>query len=380
MNISFIFGTRPEAIKLAPVILAAQQADGINPHVCVTGQHQSMLTQVLDAFSIEAHANLQLMQDNQSLAGFSSRALKAIDVYLREVQPNMVLVQGDTSTVLCAALAAFYLQIPVGHVEAGLRTGDPYSPFPEEMNRVLVSRMADLHFAPTDVARDVLVAEGVAPQKIAVTGNTIVDALKIASEGIDGKTIRVAGLPNEIIDANDSKRIVLITGHRRESFGQEFENICNAILQLAQDFPEVAFVYPVHLNPNLQEPVGRILSDQSNIHLLKPLGYLPFVALMKRAAIILTDSGGIQEEAPSLGKPVLVMRHSTERPEGIAAGTAMLVGTDQDCIVRSVSTLLNDDAQYQKMARAVNPYGDGNASARIIQRLQERALVLVSTF
>jgi UDP-N-acetylglucosamine 2-epimerase (non-hydrolysing) len=365
MKISFIFGTRPEAIKLAPVIIAARATDGLEPHICLTGQHRSMVAQVLEVFSIEPDTDLQLMRADQSLAEFSSRALTAVDSYLSDEQPDMVLVQGDTSTVLCAALAAFYRRIPVGHIEAGLRTGNPYSPFPEEMNRVLTTQIAELHFAPTQSAREHLIAEGVAPRKINVTGNTIVDALQLATKIIQQNPPNVDGLPAEIMDPGSEKRLVLITGHRRESFGAEFENICNAVLSLARKYPDVAFVYPAHLNPNVQEPAHRILGEQGNIHLLKPLGYLSFVALMNRATIVLTDSGGIQEEAPSLGKPVLVMRNSTERPEGIQSGTAKLVGTSRSGIVDAVSSLLDDEREYSNMARAVNHYGDGRASERV---------------
>lgn len=370
MKLSFIFGTRPEAIKLAPLILAAKDACGLHPHICVTGQHRSMLDQVMQVFGIEPDVDLELMQANQSLASFSSNALKAIDNYLKAQQPDCVLVQGDTSTVLCAALAAYYNQIPVGHVEAGLRTGNGYSPFPEEMNRVLASQIATFHFAPTETARQHLLAAGIDTEKVFVTGNTIVDALAMATDLIQERTVKIKGIPDHLMDKGCSSRMVLITGHRRESFGAEFENICEAILKLAKTYEDVAFVYPVHLNPNVIEPAHRILAGQPNIYLIEPQGYLEFVALMDRSFIVLTDSGGIQEEAPSMGKPVLVMRETTERPEGIRAGVAKLVGTSQERIVDAVSLLLNDEQEYERMARAVNPYGDGTACRQIISVLQ----------
>ncbi len=369
MKVSFIFGTRPEAIKLAPLIRAMREDGDLRTHVCVTGQHQSMLAQVLDAFSIDPDVNLNLMTANQSLASFSSRALSAVDRYLASETPDLVIVQGDTSTVMCAALAAFYRQIPVGHVEAGLRTGKRYSPFPEEMNRVLTTQLAELHFAPTEGARDNLIDSGVAPERISVTGNTIVDALMMARERVQASPPTIDGLNVDLIATRESRRVVLITGHRRENFGDEFEEICEAILALSRQFLDVDFVYPVHLNPNVQEPVYRILSRQKNIHLIPPVGYLQFVALMNRSMLILTDSGGIQEEAPSLGKPVLVMRDSTERPEGVEAGVAKLVGANRNSITRAAAELLTDRRAYDAMCHSSNPYGDGQASKRIVDQL-----------
>jgi len=328
-----------------------------------------MLTQVMDAFSIVPDVNLNLMTANQSLAAFSSRALSAVARYLEVETPDLVMVQGDTSTVMCAALAAFYRQIPVGHVEAGLRTGNRNSPFPEEMNRVLTTQLAELHFAPTKGARDHLISSGVDPEKITVTGNTIVDALVMAQEMVRVSPPTIDGLKVDLEATRGSRRVVLITGHRRENFGEEFEEICQAILALSHQFPDVDFVYPVHLNPNVQEPVYRILTGQENIHLIPPVGYLQFVALMTRSTLILTDSGGIQEEAPSLGKPVLVMRDSTERPEGIHAGVAKLVGANRDTITKATAELLNDSCAYNRMRQSSNPYGDGRASRRILDQV-----------
>ncbi|HNO78738.1 MAG TPA: UDP-N-acetylglucosamine 2-epimerase (non-hydrolyzing) [Phycisphaerae bacterium] len=368
MKVSFIFGTRPEAIKLAPLIRIMREDGDLRTHVCVTGQHESMLAQVMNAFAIEPDVNLRLMTANQSLASFSSRALSAIDQYLGSETPDLVIVQGDTSTVMCAALASFYRQIPVGHVEAGLRTGNRYSPFPEEMNRVLTTQLAELHFAPTEGARNHLIAAGVSPTKISVTGNTIVDALLMAQEMVSVNPPSIEGL-NVDLGACNGRRVVLITGHRRENFGDEFEEICEAILSLSRDFSDVDFVYPVHLNPNVQEPVYRILSHRHNIHLIPPVGYLEFVALMSRSTLILTDSGGIQEEAPSLGKPVLVMRDSTERPEGIKAGVAKLVGANRDSITKAAALLLTNQREYRRMSQGSNPYGDGQASRRILEQV-----------
>jgi len=367
MNLSFIFGTRPEAIKLAPVILAAKADPRFKCKVCVTAQHRQMLDQVLKVFKIKPDVDLNLMRPNQTLAGLTARAISAIDAYLAKEKPDIVIVQGDTTTVFCAALCAFYHKIPVGHVEAGLRTGNKYSPFPEEANRVLATHLSALHFAPTQKARQNLLQEGIAPEKIFVTGNTVIDALFLALEKIKKKPPVIAQLPKTIMQS--SQQLVLITGHRRENFGEGFQNICKAIKTLAQKFPEAQFVYPVHLNPNVRKPVYSLLGNQENIHLIEPLDYLPFVALMNRATIILTDSGGIQEEAPSLGKPVLVMRETTERPEALDAGTVKLVGTNTKLICREAEKLLTETTAYRKMSRAHKPYGDGRAANRIINRL-----------
>lgn len=372
-RIAVIFGTRPEAIKMAPVVLALQREKGIDCRVCVTAQHRQMLDQVLEVFAIKPDADLDLMKADQTLADFTARALTGISGYLEQEKPDLVLVQGDTTTVFCATLASFYRRIPVGHVEAGLRTGDLGAPWPEEANRVLTSRLAALHFAPTRWSRDNLRKEGVPARSIKVTGNTVIDALFLALERSAGSGLGVEGLPAEWFGADPAStpRFVLVTGHRRESFGQGFENICQAIADLARAHPDVQFVYPVHLNPNVRAPVNRILGGEgarlANVHLLEPLSYLPFVRLMSRSHLVLTDSGGIQEEAPGLGKPVFVMRETTERPEGVAAGTVKLVGTNRARIVREVGRLLRSDSAYRAMACRKNPYGDGKSAARIVK-------------
>lgn len=365
-KVSVIFGTRPEAIKLAPVVLALRADPRFACDVCVTAQHRQMLDQVLEAFAIEPDADLDLMVPEQTLAGLTARAVEAIDRHLGEAKPDLVLVQGDTTTTFCAALASFYRHLPVGHVEAGLRTGNLESPWPEEANRVLTTRLARLHFAPTAGNRDNLLREGIPDDRIVVTGNTVIDALFLALEIVERARPAIPGLPDGVV--NGAQPLVLITGHRRENFGPGFEAICLAIAELAGRFPAAAFVYPVHLNPNVRRPVDAILrsAPTANIHLIEPLGYLPFVAMMSRATVILSDSGGVQEEAPSLGKPVLVMRDTTERPEAVAAGTVRLVGTDRRAIVEETSRLLTDRAAYDAMARAMNPYGDGQATGRIV--------------
>jgi UDP-N-acetylglucosamine 2-epimerase (non-hydrolysing) len=376
-RISILLGTRPEAIKLCPLVLAMREHPELEPRVCATGQHREMLDQVLDIFKVVPDVDLNLMQPNQTLAGLTSRSIASLDDYLAAARPDLVIVQGDTTTVVCAALCAFYLGIPVGHVEAGLRTYNKWSPFPEEINRVLTTRIAELHFAPTETARQNLLREGIADDKILVTGNTVIDALLLAVDRVRANPPVVDGLPDFLQPGDDAQNprpsMVLITGHRRENFGDGLESICRAIASLAERLPDTHFVYPVHLNPNVREPVNRLLGKRSqetsahgNIHLINPLGYLPFVAMMDRATLVLTDSGGVQEEAPSLGKPVLVMRDTTERPEGIEAGTAKLVGTDERTIIENVTTLLTDEKAYAAMANAVNPYGDGRACGRIL--------------
>ncbi len=377
-TISIIFGTRPEAIKLAPVILALKKARGIRCRVCVTAQHRHMLDQVLDIFGIVPDVDLNLMKKNQTLAGFTARAITAVDGYLADENPDLVMVQGDTTTVFAASLAAFYHQIPVAHVEAGLRTGNLQSPWPEELNRVLTTRMAALHFAPTASNRKNLIKEDIPSKNIVVTGNTVIDALFLALAKVKKNPPLIPGLPSfllqksSIINHQSSIPLVLITGHRRENFGGGFDNICRAIAELARQFPAVHFVYPVHLNPRVREPVMRILSPGAtgtllpNVHLIEPLDYLSFVALMNRATLILTDSGGVQEEAPSLGKPVIVMRDTTERPEAVKAGTVKVVGADTQNIVRAAAALLTRPALYKKMSTAYNPYGDGHATERIV--------------
>lgn len=361
-KISVIFGTRPEAIKLCPVVLALKADPAFDCRVCVTGQHREMLQQVLEVFGVVPDVDLALMRPNQTLGGLTSRAIAAIDEYLAQEKPDIVMVQGDTTTVLAGALAAFYHHIPVAHVEAGLRTGNMESPWPEEANRVLTTRLAKWHFSPTENNKNNLLKEGVNPADIYVTGNTVIDALLLAKEK--------AKANGEGEQRND-RRSVLITGHRRENFGEGFEHICNAIRKLATEFPQVDFIYPVHLNPNVREPVNRILSGLSNVKLIEPQSYLPFVKLMSEAYLILTDSGGVQEEAPSLGKPVLVMRDTTERPEAVTAGTVKIVGTQADDIYRETWTLLTDRTAYEAMAAAVNPYGDGKAVERIVKILKE---------
>ena len=369
LNVSLIFGTRPEAIKLCPLVLELGKHPDFEPHVCVTGQHREMLDQVLEVFDVVPDVDLNLMQSNQTLAGLTARAITAIDEHLADCQPDIVIVQGDTTTSFCAALAAFYRQIPVGHVEAGLRTWEKFSPFPEEINRVMTSRIADLHFAPTPWARDNLLREGVEANRVFVTGNTVIDALHIAVDKVRKSPPTIPGLPSHLLNG-DRRPVVLITGHRRENFGHGFESICRAISRLSGHFPEAAFVYPVHLNPNVRGPVFEILGGHDNVHLIEPLSYLPFVALMHRSDIVLTDSGGIQEEAPGLGKPVLVMRDTTERPEAVEAGTVKLVGTSESTIVNEVSKLLTDSEVYKAMATAISPYGDGRARGRIIAALE----------
>ncbi len=374
-NVSFIFGTRPEAIKLCPLILAMRDHSEFETHVCVTGQHREMLDQVLEVFGVTPDVDLALMQPNQSLGGLTSRAIAAIDAYLDRENPDLILVQGDTTTVFCAALCAFYHRIPVGHIEAGLRTWNPGSPFPEEINRVLATRLSDLHFAPTTGSRDNLLKEGIPADRIFVTGNTVIDALFIALDKVGKDLPPIPGLPQFLQPTSHSPRgtshnpvprLVLITGHRRESFGDGFQNICRAIATLSNCFPDVDFVYPVHLNPNVREPVKELLGGRANVHLIEPLSYLPFVSLLDASHLVLTDSGGIQEEAPSLAKPVLVMRDTTERPEAVAAGTARLVGADTARIVSAVTELLTDPDARTRMLGVTNPYGDGQASARIV--------------
>ena len=377
-KISVIFGTRPEAIKLAPVILALKADQTFDCQVCVTAQHRQMLDQVMDIFSIKADCDLDLMKPDQTLAGLTARAVEGLDRYLARAKPDAVLVQGDTTTVFCGALAAFYQRIPVGHVEAGLRTGNLYSPWPEEANRILTSRLARWHFAPTAVSRQNLLAENVPHESIYVTGNTVIDALSLAQERLRAADLYIEGLPEFLQPRTPlgQPRVVLITGHRRENFGAGFESICLAIAELARRYPQVHFVYPVHLNPRVREPVERLLGclESVNVHLVEPLDYLPFIGLMSRADIVLTDSGGVQEEAPSLGKPVLVMRDTTERPEAVEAGTVRLVGTALEKIVNGVSELLDSDTSYKAMARAINPYGDGKSAQRIVDILKGSGL------
>jgi len=366
-KICVIFGTRPEAIKLAPVILGLRSTPHFECHVCATAQHREMLDQVLEAFAIIPDVDLDLMEANQSLARLTSRLIEALTQYIQSQKPDLVLVQGDTTTTFCAALAAFYNRVPIGHVEAGLRTGNLYSPWPEEANRILVSQLATLHFAPTEANGKNLEREGIPASRIFVTGNTGIDALLLALERIRSRPPDIPGIPEEMFLKWSQGGIVLITGHRRENFGRGLQAICKAIAELAHRLPDKHFVYPVHLNPNVREPVLRLLSQLVNVHLLSPLSYLPFVRLMNQSMLILTDSGGIQEEAPSIGKPVLVMRDTTERPEAIDFGCARLVGSNKKSILDAAYVLLTDKAARTKMSQSVNPYGDGQATHRILE-------------
>ncbi len=370
-----VFGTRPEAIKMAPLVRALDADPRFEGRVCVTAQHRDMLDQVLELFELQPHHDLDLMRPGQSLHGLTARIITGLEPVLAAEAPDVVLVHGDTTTTLATTLAAFYSRVPVGHVEAGLRTGDLTAPFPEEANRVLADKLCAFHFAPTAGSRQALLDEGYGPETITVTGNTVIDALLWVRDRVaDRPWSADAGLwgsAAEVLENGDA-RVVLVTGHRRESFGQGFENICAALRQLAERYPAVHFVYPVHLNPNVQGPVHATLAGLANVHLLRPLDYRPFVRLMDRSFLILTDSGGIQEEAPSLGKPVLVMRAVTERPEGVESGTVRLVGTDAERIVAEVSRLLDSPEAYGEMHRAHNPYGDGQACGRILEALAAR--------
>ena len=374
-KILLVFGTRPEAIKMAPLVHALQaESDTFDTKVCVTAQHREMLDQVLKIFAIQPTIDLNVMRAGQDLFDVTSSVLLGMREVFAEQRPDALLVHGDTTTTLAAALAGFYAGVPVGHVESGLRTHDVYAPFPEEFNRQVVSKLTRWHFAPTDLSRDNLLAEGVPASNITVTGNTVIDSLHWVLARIDADSAREAML-TEALRAVLSftwqrQRFVLITGHRRENFGKGFVQICGALRELAVTFGEVHFVYPVHLNPNVQQPVRSFLAGLPNVHLIPPLDYEPFVYLLKYADLVLTDSGGIQEEAPSLGKPVLVMRDVTERPEAVQAGTVELVGADKTRIIAGVARLLEDAAHYQAMARAHNPYGDGQACKRIVDVLR----------
>lgn len=365
-----VFGTRPEAIKMAPLVLALAKTDGFDSRVCVTAQHRQMLDQVLDLFGITPDHDLDIMQQGQDLFDVTARSLLGLRDVLRSDRPDLVLVQGDTTTCFTAALAAFYEHIPIGHIEAGLRTGNLQAPFPEEANRSLVSCIADYHFAPTERSQLNLLAEGVPEDKVWVTGNTVIDALLMVRDLVHTYPADYwqdcfgDALYQRIVDAN--RRMILITGHRRENFGQGFVDLCSAIKDIAIQHQDWDLIYPVHLNPNVQKPVVEILGGCSNIHLIQPQEYAPFVWLMNQSDMILTDSGGIQEEAPSLGKPVLVMRDVTERPEAVSAGTVRLVGTDRSRIFHSVEEVMLNEGVYRAMSKAHNPYGDGSAAARIL--------------
>ncbi|MGE0666644.1 MAG: non-hydrolyzing UDP-N-acetylglucosamine 2-epimerase [Sphingomonadales bacterium] len=371
LRILSVFGTRPEAIKMAPVVKALEASPIIDAKVCVTSQHRQMLDQVLDLFSIRPEWDLGVMREGQSLGGITSAVLAGMEGVFGEWQPDRVLVHGDTTTTFAASLAAYYRRIPVGHVEAGLRTGNRYSPWPEEMNRKLTGSLADLHFAPTSRARDNLLGEGVPADGIFVTGNTVIDALAMTRDGLMADTAALRAC-DERFGFLGPKRLVLVTGHRRESFGEGLRGMCLALADLAAR-GDVTVLYPVHLNPNVRQPVHEILGGISDIHLIEPEDYRPFVYLMNRCDLIITDSGGIQEEAPSLGKPVLVTRDTTERPEAVEAGTVVMTGTDRGRIVAEAARLLDDAGHYDRMARAHNPYGDGHAARRILRYLEALA-------
>lgn len=366
-----VFGTRPEAIKMAPLVDALAKDAFFDAKVCVTAQHREMLDQVLHLFSITPDYDLNIMKPGQGLTEITCRILEGLKPILESFKPDVVLVHGDTTTTVAASLAAFYQRIPVGHVEAGLRTGDLYSPWPEEANRTITGHLASWHFAPTENSRQNLLKENISDQKIFVTGNSVIDALlSVRDRVLTQEAVRQEiEAKHPFLDAG--KKMILVTGHRRESFGEGFERICHALAKIAAQNSDVQIVYPVHMNPNVSEPVRRILGHVDNVVLIEPQEYLPFVYLMDRAWLILTDSGGIQEEAPSLGKPVLVMRETTERPEAVAAGTVRLVGTDEERIVAEVTRLLSDEQEYQAMSRAHNPYGDGEACSRILNALKQ---------
>lgn len=381
-KVMLVFGTRPEAIKMAPLVKEFQaRVSEFETIVCVTGQHREMLAQVLSLFEITPDYDLAIMREKQDLYDVTSLVLLGLRDVLKKEEPDVVLVHGDTATSTAAALAAFYQKIPVGHVEAGLRTHNIYSPWPEEMNRQLTGRMATYHFAPTELSRQNLLAEGVSDEHILVTGNTVIDALHQVVERVKSDVTLQQQVAEDLLKAgydvtrlDQGRRLVLITGHRRENFGEGFLHICRAIKTLSERFPEVDFVYPMHLNPNVRKPIHEVFGEDlkgfSNLFFIEPLEYLQFVSLMERSTLVLTDSGGIQEEAPGLGKPVLVMRDTTERPEAVEAGTVQLVGTDYDRIVGGVETLQTDEAAYSQMSRANNPYGDGKACGRIADRLK----------
>ncbi len=366
-----VFGTRPEAIKMAPLALALVADARFDAQVCVTGQHREMLDQVLELFELRPDFDLNIMKPGQDLTDVASAILQGMKGVFSEFRPDIVLVHGDTATTFATTLAAYYHQIPVAHVEAGLRTGNLYSPWPEEANRKLTGALAAIHFAPTETSQQNLLREGIPASSIEVTGNTVIDALLQVVAKLD-QDVELQGLfKQQFSFLRPDSRLVLVTGHRRESFGDGFERICQALAETAKAFPDIEIVYPVHLNPNVREPVNRLLAGVSNIHLIEPLDYLPFVYMMNRSYLILTDSGGIQEEAPSLGKPVLVMRDTTERPEAVDAGTVKLVGTDVDVITRNLSSLLTNAEAYRQMSFAHNPYGDGEACTRIIETLSK---------
>jgi UDP-N-acetylglucosamine 2-epimerase (non-hydrolysing) len=375
-RVLIVFGTRPEAIKMAPLVKEFEKyPDVFNMKVCVTAQHREMLDQVLELFEIIPHYDLNIMRQGQDLYDITSKVLLGMKDVLNDFGPDVILVHGDTTTTISASLAAFYQKISVGHVEAGLRTGNIYSPWPEEANRLLTTQITKYHFAPTLTNKDNLLKEHIPDDNIIITGNTVIDSLLMVIDKINTNETFKSDLTAQIeklgYSYDEKRKIILVTGHRRENFGQGFLNICDGLKELAQKYHDVDFVYPVHLNPNVQKPVNEILSDINNVYLIKPLDYLPFVYLLSKCHLILTDSGGVQEEAPSLGKPVLVMRDTTERPEALEAGTVMLVGTNKENIIKTVSKLLEDELMYKKMSYAHNPYGDGTACSKIVNYLKK---------
>lgn len=379
-KVAIVAGTRPECIKMAPVYFELQRSTSIEPVFLATAQHRQMLDQTLNVFGIQPEHDLNLMQPGQSLSDLTARVITSVSQWCQREQPAALLVQGDTTTVLASAIAAFYQHLPVGHVEAGLRTGNMQSPFPEEMNRRLTSPLARWHFCPTDISRENLLLESIQSSQVYITGNTVVDALlwvrdRLQTSGVTLESIvaqtQIGSHFAERFLSRADARWILVTGHRRESFGGGFERICQALADLAAKYPDVGILYPVHLNPNVREPVSRLLGDNPSIALIEPVDYLQFVWLMNRCSFLLSDSGGVQEEAPSLGKPVLVMRDTTERPEGVAAGTCRLVGTDPDRILLEASLLLDDTVEYQRRSALANPYGDGLAAKRICHVLEE---------
>ncbi|WP_442767859.1 non-hydrolyzing UDP-N-acetylglucosamine 2-epimerase [Acinetobacter bohemicus] len=370
-KVLLVFGTRPEAIKMAPLALQLQQdLNNFETKVCVTGQHRQMLDQVLELFQLKPDFDLNLMKPGQTLSDITSGVLKGLEQVFEQWKPDVVLVHGDTATTFAASLAAYYHKIAIGHVEAGLRTGDIYSPWPEEANRKLTGALTNYHFAPTQSSYNNLIKENIDPNNIIITGNTVIDALLTVKYKVENDQKIIADFEQKFNFLDKNKKMILVTGHRRENFGQGFLNICKALANIAQQYPDVQIVYPVHLNPNVQQPVNELLAGITNIHLISPQDYLPFVYLMNRSYLILTDSGGIQEEAPSLGKPVLVMRDTTERPEAVEAGTVKLVGTDAAVIEKSVTDLLANTELYKQMAEAHNPYGDGTSCQQIIEFLK----------
>lgn len=368
-KIMVVFGTRPEAIKMVPLVHEIKNNSSMELKVCVTAQHREMLDQVLELFEITPDYDLNLMKSGQTLSDITSSILINIKKIFQEWKPDLVMVHGDTATTFAVSLAAYYEQIAIGHVEAGLRTGNIYSPWPEEANRKLTSVLTEYHFAPTESSKENLLKEGYPEDRIVVTGNTVIDALHMAKDKIDSSVDLAEELRNSFPFLRSDKKMILVTGHRRESFGRGFENICEALAYIAKKHDDVQIVYPVHMNPNVREPVNRILAGINNVHLIEPQQYLPFIYLMSKSYLILTDSGGIQEEAPSLGKPVLVMRETTERPEAVEAGTVKLVGTDKERIINEVNTLLTSEESYNAMSFAHNPYGNGTASKIIVSKL-----------